>query len=90
GGYSDKIEELQLRCDGASCDSGNGFLFCNYDPGGLWHGLSRSVQFHRRPPEVREQQIKRIMREARKRYSLDTMVDQYMKVYERLNGRPLS
>ncbi|MGZ3598065.1 MAG: glycogen synthase [Syntrophales bacterium] len=90
GGYHDKIKELQLSRDGASCDTGNGFLFCNYDPGGLWHGLSRSVQFHRRLPEVREQQIKRIMREARKRYSLDTMVDEYVKVYERLNGRPLN
>ncbi|MGZ3648627.1 MAG: glycogen synthase [Syntrophales bacterium] len=90
GGYHDKIKELQLSRDGASCDTGNGFLFCNYDPGGLWHGLSRSVQFHRRLPEVREQLIKRIMREARKRYSLDTMVDEYVKVYERLNGRPLN
>jgi glycogen synthase len=90
GGYSDKIEELRLKCDGASCDAGNGFLFRNYDPGGLWHGLSRSVQFHRKPPNVRERQIKRIMREARKRYSLDTMVDEYVKVYERLNGRPLN
>jgi Glycogen synthase len=90
GGYHDKIKELQLRCDGASCDTGNGFLFCNYDPGGLWHGLSRSVQFHRNPPEVREQQIKRIMREVRERYGLDSMVDEYVKVYERLNGRPLN
>jgi len=90
GGYSDKIEELQLRCDGASCNEGNGFLFQNYDPGGLWHGLSRSVRFHRKPPEIREPQIKRIMREARRRYSLDSMVDEYVKVYERLNGRPLN
>jgi hypothetical protein len=30
------------------------------------------------------------MKEARKRYSLDTMVDEYVKVYERLNGRPLN
>jgi len=90
GGYHDKIKELQLRCDGHSCDDGNGFLFCNYDPGGLWHGLSRSVQFHRKPPEVREEQMKRIMREARNKYSLDSMVDEYVKVYERLNGRPLN
>jgi glycogen synthase len=90
GGYHDKIRELQLRCDGASCDTGNGFLFCNYDPGGLWYGLTRSVQFHRNPPEVREEQMKRIMREARNKYSLDTMVDEYVKVYEILNGKPLS
>jgi glycogen synthase len=90
GGYHDKIKEVRLRCDGASCDEGNGFLFCNYDPGGLWYGLSRSVQFHRTPPEQREEQMKRIMREARERYGLDTMIDEYVKAYERLNGRPLN
>jgi hypothetical protein len=44
------------------------------------------VEFHRNPPGIREQQIKRIMKEARQRYDLDTMVDAYIRVYERLNG----
>jgi glycogen synthase len=86
GGYHDKIQELRLKDDGALSDEGNGFLFQHYDPGGLWYGLSKSVQFHRRSPEVRERQIKRIMREAREKYDLDTMVDEYLKVYEKLNG----
>ncbi|HYA13759.1 MAG TPA: glycogen/starch synthase [Syntrophales bacterium] len=86
GGYHDKIEELRFRNNGTCGDAGNGFLFQNYDPGGLWYGLSKSVQFHRKSPEIRESQIKRIMREARKKYDLDTMVDEYLKVYERLNG----
>jgi len=90
GGYHDKIKELRLKVEGTSHDEGNGFLFQNYDPGGLWYGLSRSVQFHRRSPEIREHQIKRIMREARQKYDLNNMVDEYVKVYERLNGRPLS
>jgi len=90
GGYHDKIKELRLKADGSPYDEGNGFLFRNYDPGGLWYGLSRSVRFHRRSSEVRELQIKRIMREARRKYDLDTMVDEYVKVYEKLNGRPLS
>jgi glycogen synthase len=78
-----------LKGDGVSEDVGNGFLFQNYDPGGLWYGLSKSVQFHRRPPVIREKQLKRIMGEARKRYDLDTMIDAYLRVYERLNGGPL-
>jgi glycogen synthase len=89
GGYHDKIQELRLKGDGVSEDVGNGFLFQNYDPGGLWYGLSKSVQFHRRPPVIREKQLKRIMGEARKRYDLDTMIDAYLRVYERLNGGPL-
>jgi len=86
GGYHDKIEELRLKCDGAFEDGGNGFLFQNYDPGGLWYGLSKSVRFHRKSPKVREPQIRRIMREARKKYDLDTMVDAYVRLYETLNG----
>jgi hypothetical protein len=30
-----------------SADEGNGFLFNKYDPGGLWYGLSKSLNFHR-------------------------------------------
>ncbi len=86
GGYCDKITELELQADGALEDRGNGFLFRDYDAGGLWYGLSRSVAFHRRPPEVREAQLKRIMRETRKKHSLDRMIDGYMALYERING----
>ena len=86
GGYHDKIKELLLHIDGAPHDEGNGFLFQDYDSGGLWYGLSKSVEFHRKPPAIREQQIKRIMKEARQKYDLDTMVDEYIRVYERLNG----
>lgn len=89
GGYHDKIKDLRLKVDGASEDEGNGFLFRNYDSGGLWYGLSRAVEFHRRPAEIRQQQMKRIMKEARRKYNLDSMVDAYLALYERLNGRPL-
>jgi len=75
-----------LREDGCACDEGNGFLFRDYDAGGLWYGLGKSVRFHRRPPEVRESQLTRIMKETRVRYSLDRMVDQYIDIYEKLNG----
>ena len=87
GGYHDKIQELRLAIDGAPEDSGNGFLFRDYDVGGLWYGLHRSVEFHRRPPEVLEKQLRRIMREVRKKHSLDRMVNEYIAAYERLNGR---
>jgi len=90
GGYHDKIIDLELAIDGSPRDEGNGFLFRDYDPGGLWYGLSKGVQFCRMPLDVQERQIKRIMREARKKYDLNTMVDEYVKVYEKLNGgRPL-
>lgn len=91
GGYHDKIRELVLQTDGAPGDAGNGFLFRDYDSGGLWHGLGKSVHFHRRSPDLRERQMKRIMKETRERYSLSSMIDQYVRIYERLNGGdPLS
>jgi glycogen synthase len=91
GGYHDKIRELVLPEDGAPPGEGNGFLFRDYDPGGLWHGLEKSVRFHRLPPETRERQMKRIMKETREEYSLDKMIGRYIQAYERLNGgRPLA
>jgi len=91
GGYHDKIQELTLSIVGTGSDSGNGFLFRDYDSGGLWYGLHRTVEFHRRPPDVRDPQLRRIMRETRQKYSLDHMVGEYVAAYEKLNGGvPLS
>lgn len=90
GGYHDKIRDLRLKFHGAPQDVGNGFLFRDYDPGGLWYAMHNSVLFHRLPPEIREAQARRIMREARDKYDLQAMIAQYIRVYERLNGgRPL-
>ena len=86
GGYHDKIEELAWQADGSPEDRGNGFLFRDYDAGGLWYGLSRSVAFHRQQPEIREAQIRRIMRESRENHSIERMIDGYMAIYERLNN----
>jgi len=90
GGYHDKIRELRLKIDGTPQDEGNGFLFRDYDSGGLWYGLEKSIHFHRRSAEIREPQIKRIMRETREKHDLKNMVAEYISVYERLNGgKPL-
>ena len=90
GGYHDKIRELRMKIDGSPQDVGNGFLFRDYDSGGLWFGLEKSARFHRIPEEIREGQIRRIMREARERYDLRNMIAEYIGLYERLNdGRPL-
>ncbi len=86
GGYHDKIHELTVKEDGAADDGGNGFLFRDYDPGGLWYGLETTVRFHRRPPGLRERQIKRIMKETRLHHNMDSMIEKYIAAYERLNG----
>jgi len=86
GGYHDKIMELRLKEDGAPQDVGNGFLFRDYDRGGLWYALEKSVRFHRKPRQVREVQLRRIMKQARERYDLGNMIAAYIRIYERLNG----
>jgi len=90
GGYHDKIAELRLKSEGAPQDVGNGFLFRDYDAGGLWYALEKSVRFHRKAAEIREPQLQRIMREARQKYDLSGMIAEYIRLYELLNGgRPL-
>jgi glycogen synthase len=90
GGYHDKITEISVNGNGGYKEAGNGFLFRDYDAGGLWYGLARSVAFHRQSPEIRERHLKRIMRETRERYNVDRMIDGYVEAYERLNGgKPL-
>ena len=90
GGYHDKIRELRLKVDGSPVDVGNGFLFGDYDAGGLWYGLQKSFHFHRQQESVRNEQIKRIMLESRDLYDLNKMIAEYLRLYERLNGgRPL-
>ena len=91
GGYHDKIHELRIKADGSPQDVGNGFLFRDYDAGGLWYALEKSLAFHRHPPEIKAPQLVRIMKEARTRYDLRSMIAEYIRIYERLNGgRPLS
>jgi glycogen synthase len=91
GGYHDKIRELRMKKEGATQDVGNGFLFRDYDAGGLWYGLEKSWAFHRKSQKVRERQLKRIMGEAREKYDLGNMIAEYIRIYEKLNGgRPLS
>ena len=89
GGFCDKIETLSLKAWGAPQDYGNGVLFESYDPGGLWWGLHQTVENHRyfrKNPTQWEIQAKRIMKEAREKWSLDKMIAGYITLYEKLNG----
>jgi glycogen synthase len=86
GGYHDKIHELRLDSEESDLGAGNGFLFRDYDSGGLSHALSKSIRFHRHPARLRERHIKHIMRETRNLYNLSKMIGEYVAVYERLNG----
>ncbi|MCF7958807.1 MAG: glycogen/starch synthase [Phycisphaerae bacterium] len=85
GGYHDKIIPLSTKSWGAPQDQGNGVLFKNYDPDGLWWGLDHAVghfrKFHQDPAEW-QKQLKRIMKEARAKHSHENMVAAYITTYE--------
>jgi hypothetical protein len=49
-------------------------------------GLGKSVPFHRRLPEIRARQIRRIIKETRQQHDVELMIEKYMDAYERLNG----
>jgi len=83
------IKEIRAKYKGKLILHSHGFLFRDYDSGGLWYGLEKSVHFHRRAPEVREGQARRIMREVQQKYSMKQMIDEYIRVYEKLNGGSL-
>ena len=85
-GKSGGLGEVIAALCGGLTERGNGFLFRDYNTGGLWYGLSRSVDFHRRPSQIREAQLRRIMRETREKHSLERMIDGYMAIYEKING----
>jgi len=92
GGFRDKIVPLRLKALGAPEDAGNGFLFADYDSGGLWQGLDLSVRHHRffrQNPQEWEKQAKRIMKDARKNWGLDKMINSYLAAYQRILGYSL-
>jgi glycogen synthase/predicted glycosyl hydrolase (DUF1957 family) len=89
GGYADKIEPLSLKITGAPQNVGNGVLFKNYDANALWWGLTQTVSNHRifrRNRILWEKQLRRIMKEAKKNWSLENMVAGYLSAYNRLGG----
>ncbi len=92
GGYHDKIVPLTLKKLGQHKDAGNGVLFKDYDPSGLWWGLDATVQIHRffrKDQKEWDTQAKRIMKEARSKWDLNNMIDGYLSAYQRLLGHPI-
>lgn len=84
GGLRDTVKHMN-----AYEGTGNGFLFETYDAGGLRWAISRAMEFHRLPPELRRAQIGRVMTEAAARFNFDVTARQYFDLYERMLQRPL-
>jgi glycogen synthase len=84
GGLHDSIQHLDLKKE-----TGNGFVFDDYDAGGLLWGMDQAMAFHRLPKTAHASQTKRIMREAEERFNHSVTAQAYIEIYQQMLNRPL-
>lgn len=84
GGLHDTIHPLD-----DSNDTGNGFLFENFDPAGLMWAIDQAMAFYNRPEDIRKRQIERVMIDAAATFNHDVNARQYIDLYEQMLNRPL-
>ena len=84
GGLHDTVTHLD-----AEHDTGNGFVFDTYDPGGLRWAIDQAMAFYRLSPETRQRQVSRVMREGAQRFSHVVTAHRYFDLYEKMLARPL-
>jgi starch synthase/alpha-amylase len=84
GGIHDTIQHLDV-----SANSGNGFLFKNFDSGGLFWAIEEAMKFFLLPAQVKAKQIKRIMKESAATFTHEQTARQYIELYEKMLQRPL-
>ena len=84
GGIHDTIAPLDIEQN-----SGNGFLFQDYDSRALSWGLDQAMAFFRQPEAVRARQIARVMRDSAARFTHEVTARGYLQLYEIMLDRPL-
>jgi starch synthase/alpha-amylase len=84
GGIHDTISHLDV-----AQNSGNGFLFKNFDSGGLWWAIEQAMHFYNLPKATKGKQIRRIMQESAAAFTHANTARQYIKLYEKMLKRPL-
>jgi starch synthase len=84
GGLYDTVRPMDV-----DADTGNGFRFDHYDPSALRWGVDRAMEFYALPTELRDSQIRRVMRESAKEFSHEEVARRYIEIYEQMLARPL-
>ncbi|HJK94928.1 MAG TPA: glycogen/starch synthase [Polyangiaceae bacterium LLY-WYZ-15_(1-7)] len=79
GGLKDTVFPLDVEAR-----TGNGFVFEHYEADGFAWALEQALAFHAKPFAVREETVRRVMREAFARHTLERTASQYVDVYESL------
>ena len=84
GGIHDTISHLDV-----DRNTGNGFLFEIFDPGGLSWAIDQAMKFYMLPNTEKEQQVYRIMTQSASSFNHAITARQYIDLYEKMLHRPL-
>jgi len=84
GGIHDTITHLDVENN-----DGNGFLFKNFDAGGLFWAIKQAMLFYNLPQKIKAAQIKRIMKSSAATFTHANTARQYIALYEKMLQRPL-
>jgi ADP-glucose type glycogen/starch synthase len=84
GGLYDTIRQLDV-----DHSQGNGFRFDHYSPEGLRWAIDRAMDFHALPAEIRERELRRVMKESARDFSHQEVARRYIAIYEQMLERPL-
>ena len=84
GGIHDTMKDLNVEEN-----TGNGFLFKNFDSNGLFWAIQQAMTFYNQPRDKKKKQIKRIMTESAASFTHAATARQYIELYEKMLKRPL-
>jgi len=84
GGIHDTVTHLDL-----DNNTGNGFLFNTFDPGGLSWAIDQAMQFYLVPAKEKKKQVKRIMMQGAATFNHKVTAQHYIDLYEKMLQRPL-
>jgi starch synthase len=84
GGLHDTVIHMDV-----DNNTGNGFVFKDYDANGLFWAIKEAMGFYHLSPELKSQQIERVMIQSTSGFSHSVMASQYVTLYEKMLERPL-
>ena len=84
GGIHDTVIHLDV-----DRNTGNGFLFKTFDPGGLSWAIDQAMQFYLLPAKEKKKQVKRIMMQSASKFNHRITAQHYVNLYEKMLQRPL-
>lgn len=79
GGLKDTISHLNVENN-----TGNGFIFNDYDSGALSWAIDEAVRFFKLDADVKNAQVKRVIIESNARFRHSETAAQYIKLYEKI------